>query len=611
MRLAIRTAVGFLACAALGACGSSGQKGATSPLASAAPAGAEPSPSAAPSEAGVAAPPPAPPSDFFVVGDTDAELTLSPLGERAILSDARHLFLLDGDEVKADPALMAGVDRGENDWAIGRIVRAFGTFPDAAYLSVIRASGRTGLTELWHWEKDKWKLVREKEGSEIGAVVSAKGRTFALVQHLLFADGSFELVAGPRGVLPRLPRSKDGGAGGGCASSMRVTGAIGLPSGTVVAVGARCDLEETSKEPQLAVARWGSAQRDAKLEPLPGVAFNEAVTTTDATPLAAVGENEVWLAATLQREEAKRQTSRPYLARFDGASWHDETKALPLAIGALVAGPDGTLWATAEGRLFRRPPGGAFAPVVMPRFPTSAGDAREIEVREVWARSANDVWALGVVTDARAKGADGNGATRTVVLHTHAPTAQAVFPSAQKLDDALSLRRKPKPLDASCATPFVLLFSPTKVAPADFDYPLTRKALKGHSEFADAEFIEWRVGSTRFFGAKVGSNESARALEKLVRKELKGSSPQSVCHDPKPTRTLAIDLATGELKKLSRAPLHARAAHSTVNVTFAGKPPGEGSFSLAAASARQSAAAEEPSPGVVAPAAMTCPPSST
>ena len=99
----------------------------------------------------------------------------------------------------------------------------------------------------------------------------------------------------------------------------------------------------------------------------------------------------------------------------------------------------------------------------------------------------------------------------------------------------------------SCGSPFVLLFTLAKTAPAGYDFPSTRDALKGHVELSGARFLEFTRGGKRFFGASVPTGDLGKKLVAIVAGKVKGSTPQLVCDAPTATRTLDIDLATGKL----------------------------------------------------------------
>jgi hypothetical protein len=106
------------------------------------------------------------------------------------------------------------------------------------------------------------------------------------------------------------------------------------------------------------------------------------------------------------------------------------------------------------------------------------------------------------------------------------------------------------PATAACKELFVVLYKLAKVAPPDYDFPLTRQALKGHTEFSDVSFAETEDGGRRYFVAFVPDFKKGRALVELVEDEVKGATPQLLCgKPPKQNRSVRIDLRTGELVK--------------------------------------------------------------
>ena len=140
------------------------------------------------------------------------------------------------------------------------------------------------------------------------------------------------------------------------------------------------------------------------------------------------------------------------------------------------------------------------------------------------------------------------------------PNPQAeIFAKMERAEEAAAAKAQAKEklvfakaYSSKCATPFVLLYTLAKTAPADYDFPATRDALKGHTELAGASFIEFSRGGKRFFGAVVPSGALGQKLVDAVKGKVVGSTPQLVCDGPAPDRTLAIDLATGKIKPLGR-----------------------------------------------------------
>jgi hypothetical protein len=95
----------------------------------------------------------------------------------------------------------------------------------------------------------------------------------------------------------------------------------------------------------------------------------------------------------------------------------------------------------------------------------------------------------------------------------------------------------------------VLLYGFTKMTPDDYDFPLTRKAVKGHPEFAGVRFVVTKDGGQKYFTAQVPSFEMGKKLVALIEKEVQGSKPQILCAEPEVVREVKIDLRTGEVVK--------------------------------------------------------------
>jgi hypothetical protein len=128
------------------------------------------------------------------------------------------------------------------------------------------------------------------------------------------------------------------------------------------------------------------------------------------------------------------------------------------------------------------------------------------------------------------------------LLHTRPATKP--LPTTAEFQQKERAFRPPGPPVDWCETPFVLLYTLGKKAPPDYDYPATRAALRGHREFAvpGVEFIEFERLERRYFGARVPDFSLGAKLVNLVKDKVPGSTPELVCHDPPPKRTLSVDL---------------------------------------------------------------------
>jgi hypothetical protein len=178
------------------------------------------------------------------------------------------------------------------------------------------------------------------------------------------------------------------------------------------------------------------------------------------------------------------------LHRFDGTAWRKV--ALPAAPSSIATDRDGTVWVSAGGTLYRTP--------------KKAGE-----------KSA--------VAATKASAPAGNAAPSRKFFNT------------------------PRPAGPFCPSNLVVLYGFTKVTPDDYDFPLTRKALKGRTEYESARFVVAKDGGQKFFSAIVPDAKSGRKLVELIEKEVKGSKPQLLCAEPEIVRELKIDLKTGDVVK--------------------------------------------------------------
>jgi hypothetical protein len=95
----------------------------------------------------------------------------------------------------------------------------------------------------------------------------------------------------------------------------------------------------------------------------------------------------------------------------------------------------------------------------------------------------------------------------------------------------------------------VILYGFTRVTPDDYDFPLTRQALKGHTELSPVRFVVTRDLGKKYLAAIPPSFPMGQKLVNLIEKEVKGSKPQIVCAVPEIVRELKVDLKTGAIAR--------------------------------------------------------------
>lgn len=93
------------------------------------------------------------------------------------------------------------------------------------------------------------------------------------------------------------------------------------------------------------------------------------------------------------------------------------------------------------------------------------------------------------------------------------------------------------PLRSACKQPFAMIYKLSKVAPADYDFPATKKALAGEPELSAGRFHEVAAFGERYLVARYDGAKDQVLLAKLaqvIKAKVQGSSPQLLCADEVP-----------------------------------------------------------------------------
>jgi hypothetical protein len=300
----------------------------------------------------------------------------------------------------------------------------------------------------------------------------------------------------------------------------------------------------------LAVERWAPGAKKGTLEPLPGTSVtglsNGFTASAAVTGMAVRSATDVVVSAeklTEQRDWKQREV-RTLMAHFDGSNWQEKSSPVPGFVKSLAAASDGALFLTNDrGELYSGKALDALEIVPLPA--ELSGLPEKPYAVSIWSPGPGDVWAL---VQMLRKSEKGPSDSRYFLLHTRPATSK--LPTVEEFQKVERAYRLPGPPVDWCTTPFVLLYTLGRKAPANYDYPSTRVALRGHAEFGvrGVEFLEFERMGTRYFGARVPDFTLGKKLATLVEKKVPGSTPELVCHDPPTLRTLAIDLTPAAKK---------------------------------------------------------------
>lgn len=425
-----------------------------------------------------------------------------------------------------------------------------GKWPDRAHIAVTHPEQRSSYTVMLKKVGKQWKEVTRTRVAEWVTGVSPwdHGRRVALIS-AMYGYYRWEVVEGPPRSVPIPARAKVEPCCGPNSTALSPVDFAALPSGHLFALGAL--VEEQSV---WGVERWAPNATRSQMDRLP-LPDGDGL-ETEVTGLYAVNAEDIYAFGELRKRRSAtsylRDSAGGYLAHFDGKSWAQVPISEQAQIVALAADGE-ALWLAAGGKLFRRSSSGSqFEAVALPdvddrlkaHFPVYDDKQRaetwRLSVTELLVRSHHDLW----VTAHLHHGKIDHG---PIILRNrpHAALWQGLRDKdyTQTMEQYKTLR----PADEYCTSIFVLLYGMTRSTPKNYDYPLTRAALKGHTEFRDVVFAETEDVGKHYFGAFVPDYRLARELVKLVATKVPGTKPIALCRNPKQIRTLELDLATGNV----------------------------------------------------------------
>lgn len=397
------------------------------------------------------------------------------------------------------------------------VVEVVGRWPDSIDIIATGDTGRTGIAEHFTMGPRGWQLRHNDLGNnflglaKIGAsVVGLQAPTMAPN-----VESRFVTLRGPNPGLKLTPSVKKDCLMEGWDQPTQRTAvyplAVGATrDGQVLSYGYSCAGVES-------LEIWKPGARTSTILTLKVTKPEEGSPLVDPRIVAGAA-NEAWI-------------FHGFASRYDGATWTQIETPGPEGVSEATVAGDGTLWVLSGGALFARR-GEKWEPVPLPEG---------IKAQDLATASDGALWvAAGGALLRHGKPGEGSGA----------PGGSAVpLDKAPRPEPKSPRRLITKPGGPGCPRNLVVLYTFSKVTPDDYDFPLTRKALKGHTEFAGARFAVTRDGGQKFFTALVPSFDMGQKLSALIRKEVQGSSPNVVCADPEVLRELKLDLKSGEVVK--------------------------------------------------------------
>jgi hypothetical protein len=399
-----------------------------------------------------------------------------------------------------------------------RIVTIQGRYPDDVHMLAVGDTGRTGIAEHFVFDSNKgWQAKNSNVGSWYVGMARFGNSQLGLTAPVMWGSAELVTLRGPR-VKAKLSTAKGCPEGEWQArgSSSRIIPAAltSTSGGELLAFGRDCQ-----GPPAFEVWKPGAVRSDIIALPAGG---SEGIDLESEVVLTAGVANDAWLLPDGER-----------LFHYQDGAVTSVTLPSARPCSDATVTHSGALWLLCSGRAFERV-GENWEPRLAPN---------DLLLDDIAAARDGSVWALGgglllqaAANAAVAGKAPGVNAAQSLALPVQASAGADAIQRAQR-------KRLPRLGGPHCATNLVVLYGFTKTTPKDYDFPLTRKALRGHPEFAAVRFVVTRDVGQRFFSAMVPNYEVGKQLQALIQRELKGSKPQVVCAEPEIEREVAIDLS--------------------------------------------------------------------
>lgn len=457
----------------------------------------------------------------------------SPIDEQTLEGGGMAMGVIEGNRFVEKPSMRFPMSM----WP--QVVDIRGSWPSGVDLLAVGTTGRTGIAEHWSLTTEgTWKAKRSRSGSFPAGFADVNG-SLLLVESPAMGPGSFKpelrVVRGPALVRTQAPIDA------ACAKSFAAEGApaFWIPktklmpeglgatrAGTMLAVGGTACSDAASVEV------WPPSSATSRIVPLPG---EKKPWAADAGVVRGSGADDAWILY-------------GQVTYYDGSEIRT-TPPLPSGFAryAAPAADGGVFVVTGEERAYDA----ALQKVVVKTpailFQLNAARTAWAEVplggaspRGIVAVVGGAVWLSAGTTLYRSRAA---ATEKSIAL------SGGLAPGAKTAAVGALRRKLPRPAGPLCPQNLVILYGFTKVTPDDYDFPLTRKAVKGHTELSKVRFVVAKDGGQKFFSAIVPDVGTGKKLVELIERGVAGSKPQLLCADPEILRELPIDLATGEVAK--------------------------------------------------------------
>lgn len=456
---------------------------------------------AAPTSTAAQTAPPLAPPNLVTVAELPGPAKVFPVDGAVLLareeaSEAKpsgkfgyHLGVVEGDAVNFDSAWVLE--------GLHNVVEMRGTWPGTVHVLAVGDTGRTGIAEHFLLDGKGIHPTSARAGSWYVGVAQVGPSLLALeAPSMPFSPPKVVAISGAAQVYKPAPADPTK-----CEyqkSAVFPSLFTGTTKGTLLSYGLDCS-------GSAAVESWAAAGKPSTVTSL--ASFGDA----DAAAIVPGVNGEAWLLG-------------KKLLHFDGAAWKEQARPEAETFNEGAVAPDGTLWAIASSGGVYTLRAGAWSAERLP----PAATANHLAIAKdgtVWITTAN------------------------ALLRSRRPNDGEGVKVAAKAGPPLKKKKAFSPGGPRCTSNVVVLYAFTKVTPDDYDFPLTRKAIKGHKELSKVQFVVTKDAGQKYFSAVSPDFSTANKVREIIEKGVKDAKPAIVCAEPEIVRELKIDLTTGDVQK--------------------------------------------------------------
>jgi hypothetical protein len=316
---------------------------------------------------------------------------LYPLPGKTLLSCAQDLYVIEGGEVRSDPAYQRGIEQEEPRFLWG-IMSVAGSWPGSAWLGTNRTTASAAYGEYFQWTGERWKKMGSAKqlGLPLWEVLPwTEQRAVALLEPP-YVSGARLIPLGdkpfsvPRFTRPALPHDH-------CLTRIYIQATAILGPGDIMVAGWACDVVSNHGTKDtvyngIGVERLRAGMAHGEFSLVDALPEAPLRSSWEVTALVATGPSQAYLAANCR---LNRDNTTGYFARWQGTTFAPQAPPFEGVVNLLWFEQPDVIWATDLQHNLWRGQSGNWV-----RVPWDRPGGEDTEITQGWALGPNDIWLI-------------------------------------------------------------------------------------------------------------------------------------------------------------------------------------------------------------------------